>query len=360
MGIIGNKSHEIMSRKEYLKNKKRQKYSKFRIIPVLLLFVVIGLSIYVYKQLQVYNTVTKFASNIIEENALKDNKRIYYIGESYTKEKDTQLIYFDSLYDSRTIIESGTNIEKIQINDNNIFGLIDGKLYKIDKTTHKKTLVLDKKIKGYLISNDNIYLYINTTKSKGIFKIIDGKEQLIIQGEVYQMVADDKNLYVVTEADTLKSIVRYDLEGKNKKILTNKQIVSNIFLGNNSIYYSNRSDNNKIYYISKNGKKSGKLTDNQIISYARDEAHFNNNNIMIEKDNFLYFIANNNNNVFRINLESLKQELIIEKQINTIQSVGDKIYYTKIGDIGIYCFDETNNYSEKITSARTNEYLLIK
>lgn len=359
MGIIGHKSHEIVSRKEYLKNKKRQKYAKFKLIPMLLLVVIILLSIYVYKQLHLYNTVTKFANKVIEENALTESKKIYYIGESYTKDTETQLIYFDSLYNSRTIIKAGTNITKIQTNDKYIYGMIDSKLYKIDKNTDKKELVIDKKIKGYLILNDNIYVYINENKHKGIYKILNGKEKLIITGAIYQMVADDKNIYVVTEAATSKSIVKFDLNGKNKQILTNKQIVSNIFMGQNNIYYANRTDNSKIYYVSKNGKNVGKLTDNSVQSYVKEENYFNNNAIMIEKDNYLYYIDKNKSNVFRVNLQNLKQELIINKSITTIQNSNGNIYYTKSGDIGIYSYDEVNNYSEKITSVRTSEYVVL-
>lgn len=359
MGIIGHKSHEIMSRKEYLRSKKREKYSKFKIIPILLLITVVLLSIYVYKQLHLYNTVTKIANQVVEENALNNNKKIYYVGISYTKESDTELTYFSALDDSRKVIETGTNMSNIKVTDRYIYGVIEGKLYKIDRNTFEKQIVIDKNISGYDVSSDNVYVYIDSGKNRGIYKIENNNQKLIINGKIYQMMVDDKYIYVVMEASTCKSLVRFELNGKNKKILTAKQIVSNIFISSENIYYSNRTDNGKIYYVSKNGKHSGKITDNKILSYPDSEKNFNKNEVMTEKDGYLYYIERDGKALFRVNLKTKKNNMIMEKEVSTILSSNGNVYYTKTGDIGIYSYDETSKYSEKVTSARTSEYICI-
>lgn len=56
-------------------------------------------------------------------------------------------------------------------------------------------------------------------------------------------------------------MVRYDLEGGSELKLTDSQNVSYIIQDENSIYFVNKADGNKIYKIGKDGSNSTSLSD---------------------------------------------------------------------------------------------------
>lgn len=363
MGIIGEDIDNIVSRKDYLKNKKKQKYAKFKLVPTLLSVIIILLSVYVYKQLKIYNSVNKIANEVIEENALVTTQKIYYVGTSYTKKQDTTLIRYNVQDKSRDVIKNGYNLKYIQVDREYIYGMLKNELYKIDLITFEKKKVSKNAIEGYLVTDKSIYYYINSNeKTKGLYMIDKetGKETKLNSDTIYKIGADGKNIYLISSATTSKSIVRYDLHGKNKKVLSGKKIVSNMLIGENNIYYSNRSDNSKIYYISKDSGEDKKLTDKKILSYASKEDSYVNNK-MIELNNKMFFIDKDTKSIYEINLKTNKEKKIINSQIETIKYYSNKqICYTRKDDIAIYAYEIETGNTEKVTSARMIEYLPIE
>lgn len=363
MGIIGHDSSEVVSRKEYLKNKRKSKLKKFKIIPIFLGLLIIGLSLYVFKEIKRYNEETQIAKEIIEQNALVNTEKIYYVGKSYTKEEDTQLICYSALDKSRTEFKSGKNLKNIQIDGEYVYGTLDGLLHRVNMPEDKKEKISNIKVSGYYVAKNGIYIYTEDSKIKGLYFIDkeSKKETKLLNETIYQIAADDNNLYLLIQNSNIKSISKYDLYGKNKDILTENKNVSSMYVSSKKIYFSNMSDGGKIYSVSKSGSDMLKVSDKVITSYKAKEKFFTNNEIMLEIDNKLYFVEKLSQNIIELDLKNKKEKVLLEQKVTNIKYMSDKeLCYTKVGDIGIYIYELETKLTEKLTSARTSEFICIK
>ena len=336
-----------MTRKEYLKSKKKTNFLLSKLKYVLLIIAVILLSIYVFKQLNVYNNVTKLANKVVEETKLARTMTMYYVSEPYTKDGSTSVVLYKSYDESRTQIVGSENLTKIKVVENKLYGICDNKLYTIDLLTNDKVQILDKKVQDYLIQQEAIYLNLGD----GIYKYImsSGQTKKIIDGKCYQMIVDDNNLYVITDGKTSKSIIKYNLNGKKEKELSDKYIVTGIMLNGNNIYFTNSKDAN-LYMVSKSGGKIQKVMDDKV---AKVE------NVVCYKDVIYYINKSDNNTLYMYNIKTKEIKLVIKKNIESIQIDRNIIYYTVAGTIGINKLDITTEKTSQITSARTTEYLCI-
>ena len=142
----------IMTRKEYLKSKKKQNFflSKFKYI--LLVIVVVLLGVYVFKQLNVYNNVTKIANKVVEESSLAKTMTMYYVSEPYTKGGESTVMLYKSNDESRTTIVGSEGFSNILVSENMLYGIKDNTLYSIDLTTTTKQQVVNKKVQNYSIA----------------------------------------------------------------------------------------------------------------------------------------------------------------------------------------------------------------
>ena len=363
MGIIGHDSSEVVSRKDYLKNKRKSKFKKFKIIPIFLGLLIIGLSFYVFKELKRYNEETQIAKEIIEQNALVNTEKVYYVGKSYTKETDTQLICYSALDKSRKELKKGQNLKNIQIDGEYIYGTLEGVLHRLNVTEDKKEKISNIKVSGYYVAKNGIYIYTEDTKMKGLYFIEkeSKKETKLLNETIYQIAADDNNIYVLLQNGSIKSIAVFDLTGKNKNIITENKNVSNMYVSSKKIYFSNMSDGGKIYSGSKSGRDILKVSDKVITSYKVKEKSFANNEIMLELDNKLYFIEKSSQNIIVVDLKNNKEKVLLDQKVINIKYMSDKeICYTKAGDIGIYIYELETKLTEKLTSARTSEFICIK
>lgn len=363
MGIIGHDSSEVVSRKDYLKNKRKSKLKKFKIIPIFLGLLIIGLSLYVFKEIKRYNEETQIAKEIIEQNALVNTEKVYYVGKSYTKETDTQLICYSALDKSRKEFKAGQNLKNIQIDGEYIYGTLEGILHRVNMTEDKKEKVSDIKVSGYYVVKNGVYIYTEDSKIKGLYFVDkeSKKETKLINETIYQMAADDNNIYLLIQNGNVKSISKYDLSGKNKVILTDKVNASSMYISSKKIYFSNMSDGSKVYSISKSGDSLEKVSDKVIGSYKSKEKSFINNENILEIENKLYFIENSSQNIIVLDLRNNKEKILLEQKVANIKYMSDKeISFTKTGDIGIYIYGIETKLIEKLTSARTSEYICIK
>ena len=140
-------SDEVMTRKEYLKQKKKSKLG-FRIIKYVLLLVVIALlGVYLFKQLNIYNNVTKMANKVVEESELIKTMTMYYVAEGYTKDALDSVMLYKSLDQSRTKIEGTEGFANIKLYNEKLYGLENGVLHAIDLLTGAKEKIMEESIK---------------------------------------------------------------------------------------------------------------------------------------------------------------------------------------------------------------------
>lgn len=337
-----------MTRKEYLKSKKKNKFDFSKLKYILLCIVVILLGIYVFKQLKVYNNVTQIANKVVEETKLARTMTMYYVSDSYTKDGDKSVMLYKASDESRTKIPGTENFSKIVVFGNNVYGLVNKTLYSVDLTNYNKVKVvegLDKKVEQYDIKEDVVY--IRTTS--GIYKYgIESKElKQIIKGKSYQMKVTEDNIYIIAAGKTSKSIIRYNLGGSNKTQLSGTYIVSSMYILENNIYFINSKDS-RIYSIAKSGEIK-KITNNK----AKE------NSVIRYKDNIYYINRSDNNMLYSINLKTGKEEHIVKKNVESVQIDTNIIYYKLANDLGIYKYDIDTGKTAQVTSIRSSEYMCM-
>lgn len=335
-----------MTRKEYLKSKKKSKFDFSKLKYILLIIVVVLLGIYVFKQLKIYNNVTQMANKVVEETKLARTMTMYYVSDSYTKGGKPSVMLYKSSDESRTVIAGTEDFTKIAIIENKLYGLLNKTLYSVDLTTYEKTKILeglDKKVEEYSVSGE--YIYIRT--ATGIYKYnINSKElKQIIKGKSYQMIVNDSGIYIIAPGKTNKSIIRYNLNGYNKTLLSGTYIASSIRILDNNLYFINSKDA-KIYTIVNDEIK--KVTNNKTKS-----------NIVKYKECIYYINASDNNTLYCTNLQTLEEKRLVKKNIASIQIDANIIYYKLANSLEIHKYDIETGKTSAVTSIRGSEYICI-
>lgn len=336
----------VMTRKEYLKSKTKNKFNFTILKYVLLIIVIVLLGIYVFKQLNVYNNVTKIANKVVEETALSKTAIMYFVSDTYTKDGNKSVMLYKAYDESRTKITGSENFYSIQVVDNKLYGKSYDKLYSIDLQNLEKTEILDGKVKQYCILDNKIYF----SNDEGIYVLENSEKKQIVKGNVKQFLIEDKFIYAIMPSKTDKSIVRFNLNGKSKLDMTDKQIVSNMFVYNNKVYFINETDKNRLY-----------VTDGKNIKMVMENSILNNNYVNYAiKDSYIYYINNSSENTLcRYNLKTKKDEVIVKKSIKDIKLVQNILYYRVKNNLGIFKLNIETGKKEQLTSARTDEYICI-
>ena len=335
----------IMTRKEYLKSKKKNKFDFSKIKYVLIVIVIILLSVYLFKQLDVYNNVTKIANKVVEETALAKTMTMFYVSEPYTREDEKTVMLYKSSDESRTKIPNSQNLTNIKVDGNNLYGIRDNKLYSINLETYEVSTVTEDEVRLYDIHDGVIYYYTEQEEKDGVYKIVDGKAELIISDDATYLLVKDKYIYLISSKKTSATVVRYNLDGKNAKELSDTHIVKDMAVDNNSVYYINSKDS-KIYKVAKNGGDITCITNNEAKITDNDS-------IVIYEDNIFYVNSKDNNNLYRINLQNSTDEKVIAKSIKSMQIDKNIIYYMVQDNIGIFKYDVITGKTSQVTSART-------
>jgi len=354
-------SDKVMTRKEYLKTKKKGKLG-FRIVKYsLLLVVIVLLSIYLFKQLDVYNNVTKMANKVIEETALAKTMTMYYVADSYTKDGSDEVIMYKSYDESRTKIEGTEGFTNIQIVDGILYGISEQKLYSINLETLEKTEIVNIPIKAYVLNDNKIYCYIVSDNSKetGIYVFEQEKKELkhVINLSVNQFLVDDNYIFVISKGKTEKSIIRYNINGEGRTVITNKEIVTHMKQDKNNIYYI---ADDKLYSIKKNGKDNTVVMDDRIYIPSHIKSIICESNAFVIKDEVLYYIINGDKHLLcAFNTKTKEKQTISKKNVESLQLQGNILYYKVENGIGIYKTNLENGKTEHVTNIRGSEYICI-
>jgi len=337
-----------MTRKEYLKSKKKNKFDFSKLKYILLLIVVILLGVYVFKQLKIYNNVTQIANKVVEESKLARTMTMYYVSDSYTKEGSPIVMLYKSSDESRTTVVGTEKFTKISVTDEEIYGLVDNTLYSVNFTNYVKEKVvdgLDKKIQEYVVKENIIYI----RATDGIYKYDTESKEIkqLIKGKSYQMVVDDSGIYIIASGKTNKSVIKYNLNGVTKTQLSGTYIASCMRVLGDDIFFVNSKDS-KLYCVSKNGGEIKKIVDAKVKA------------TVLKYNNHIYYInASDSNTLYSLNLKTGEHQRIVKKNITSMQIDNNIIYYKVSNDLGIYKFDLNTGKTSKITSIRATEYLCI-
>ncbi len=350
-----------MSRKEYLKSKQKGKFGIRTIKYMLIVVVIVLLSIYLWKQLNIYNNVTKIANQVLEETALARTLKMYYISEGYTKDAPNSVMLYKATDESRTKIEGTENFTNIKLVEDSLYGLVKNKLYTINTETLEKVDYSLSDVYEYIVRGNKIYYYSVNKKAEktGIYVYdIDTKKSVqLINAEVTQFVMDDMYIFVVTKGKTAKSIVRYNINGSGRTVLTNKEIVSHVMLNGSSVYFV---ADEMLYKMNKSGKDITKLTDNKVYLDADVKAGYSLENMVAVKNHLVYYINKNEKNIlYVIDMNKKEEQALTKKAVESLKIVDHILYFKLNSDLAFYKVNLETGKMEQITSIRGSEYICI-
>lgn len=352
---------EKISRKEYLKRKKKQS-NNIKVkskAPILFGIVVLLLSIYVFTQFYVYSKANNYKYVSGDDVDSQDVYNVYYVTEGYT---------YDPVYSLNSILSNGFNdsiyysnslLTNISLDKEYIYGIKNEGIYRIKKDTKEMETVVEKDVLKYLVNGDRVY-YITAAESKlGIYNLTEKSNVVTSLDNISEILVDDNHIYMVKDEKTKKVLIRTDKDGNSKIDLKTDINVSYIIQDDYSLYFVNKSDANKIYTIGKDGKGYSKIADIVSISDTGDIKEIDGSNYMFVNQNKLYYVnAESENSLYVIDLTTKENNKVLTSNVEILQNVKDTVYYKVKGEMGVYLYNYTTNFSSQITNRKLKEFIV--
>ena len=360
MHSMGLNQDEIVSRKEYLKKKKRENRKNLlssvnKRTWFMLAFILIA-SFYVVYQFYVYNTKHRLVQTLPDEISAMQDYKIYYVSQTYTYDSKNQLKSMSTTSNEKLTIDEGSGISQINVKNNIVYGILDGGLVKINTNGEKNKLnkLVEKNVKGYSIYENDIYVYLKGDEvGAGIYHLNSKKElEKVISSEVLQLLVDESSIYIVNKD---KNIIKYDKNGNNETYFIRDNSSAGIVQDKQNIYFVNIKDGNKLYKIEKNSGKVLNVTKTATISngYVGMNAS---SYIGIYDDVAYYINSKDGNKLYKTKIGSNEDIKVLNDNIQILDVINGTIFYKVNGDIGVYRYDIYNGISSQVTSARVLEF----
>ncbi len=354
------KPDEKISRKEYLKRKKKQASSYIRKskITIAIIILVILLSIYIIYQFYIYNTVNNY--KYLAGEGVNDQKvyGMYYLTAGYTYEPNYSLNYTTSDGFVYNTVAKDINLTNIMVTDNYIYGIKDNGLYRYKKDSSSDLeTIIHENVKKYTIYNSEVYAILDSNNK--ILKInLDNLETKELNIEnANEILVDDQYIYVASKNDNKNNIARYDKNGENKLDITKDTNASYMVMSSNKIFFVNKSDSNKIYYVNKDGSELLKLADVTSVSDDGTVDNINGSMYMYANDTTLFFVnSSDSNNLWKINIEDKTTEQVIAMSVELLQNVDNTIFYKSKTEPGIYLFNYDTKFMSQITKDKVSYF----
>lgn len=348
---------EEITRKEYLKRKKKQKQSlkKKSKISYIMVGALVILAVYVFFQFYVYSKSNNY--KYVEGDGVSNQKvyNMYYVTEGYTYDPVYSLssIRTDGFND--TLIYQNSGMHDIISKNNYIYGIKNGALCRFSKENSETETLVNSGVEKYTLTDTRVYYIANNKLSYIDVNTKENKEFSI--DNVSEVLVDNNNLYVAKLEKTKKILVRYDLEGGYELKLTDSQNVSYIIQDENSIYFVNKADGNKIYKIGKDGSNSTSLSDAVGISDKGNIKEIDGNKYLFVSNGKLYYInPSDSNSLWSVSLSDNSKEKVIYGSVQILQNVDDTVFYKVKNEMGIYLYNYNTKFMSKVTNRNVSEF----
>lgn len=348
---------EEITRKEYLKRKKKQKQSlkKKSKISYIMVGALVILAVYVFFQFYVYSKSNNY--KYVEGDGVSNQKvyNMYYVTEGYTYDPVYSLssIRTDGFND--TLIYQNSGMHDIISKNNYIYGIKNGALCRFSKENSETETLVNSGVEKYTLTDTRVYYIANNKLSYIDVNTKENKEFSI--DNVSEVLVDNNNLYVAKLEKTKKILVRYDLEGGSELKLTDSQNVSYIIQDENSIYFVNKADGNKIYKIGKDGSASASLSDAVGMSDKGNIKEIDGNKYLFVSNGKLYYInPSDSNSLWSVSLSDNSKEKVIYGSVQILQNVDDTVFYKVKNEMGIYLYNYNTKFMSKVTNRNVSEF----
>ncbi|MBS5951128.1 MAG: DUF5050 domain-containing protein [Clostridium sp.] len=199
-----------------------------------------------------------------------------------------------------------------------------------------------------LVSDGNYIYFSSISVDKGVYKLDYQKKEItkLIDNYTLNLVYQNDFLYYIDSLS--KGIYSFNLKTTEKKLLSSKQ-ASEFILNNNSIFYKNIEDSNKLYCLKTDASANFKLTDYPVDSF-------------VIYNNFILFSNTAEKNyVYSIDASNLEVKKVLSLSTSKLKQYENTIYFINNDDPNsIYKISEEGDSDElkyeEVFSSFTNDY----
>lgn len=199
-----------------------------------------------------------------------------------------------------------------------------------------------------LVSDGNYIYFSSISGDKGVYKLDYQKKEItkVINNSTLNLVYQNDFLYYIDSLS--KGIYSFNLKTTEKKLLSSKQ-VSEFILNNNSIFYKNIEDSNKLYCLKIDTSANFKLTDYPVDSF-------------VTYNNFILFSNTAEKNyIYSIDASNLEVRKVLSLSTSKLKQYENTIYFINNDDPNsIYKISEEGDINElkyeEVSSSFTNDY----
>ncbi|MEG0074074.1 MAG: DUF5050 domain-containing protein [Clostridia bacterium] len=355
--------NETMTRKEYLRSKKKQYRKSIRKSTIMFCVVISVLSIYVCTQLYVYSAgeSTKYTEG---EGIREDVYGAYYVVPSYTYNTNYSVSYVQTDGANEKVILENTAFSNIVVDDTHIYGVRQGVLYRLNKSTLSIEEIVNSQVEKFVKIKERIYFVTGTEKDGGKVESvnIDGTDRKVIYDKyAFQIIGDDSGIYVIANDASARNIVKLGFDGESKNILV-KSSSSNLILYDEHVYYANKSDNSKIYKVSKNNPADNiKLSDNSAVADKGSVRFINGKKVFFIRENQLYYInASDGYKLYKIDLDGNNDVCVLDVKIDTICVKDSIVFFTSKNEMGFCSYNLKTGLMKQISNKRISEFTIVE
>lgn len=351
---------EQISRKEYLKRKRKnsQLLRKRSKITYILLAIFLALAVYIIVQVVIYKKYNSFKYTLGEGVNDQAVYNIYFVTEGYTYDPVYSISSISSLGENEESILPSSNIDCIIVEEDYLYGIRKGVICRINKSNYEIEELVNDDVKRFIKYGNVLFYTSSDNKTLKSYNLETSNTITFDLTNVEQILANDKNVFGITHTTDEKSIYRFNYDGQGMTKISGDEKVSYAIVDNDIIYFVNKGDSNKIYKIDTNGNNISKIGDIKSVGSGSIK-EVNGNKYMFIKNNKLYFVnPEDEDSLWSYDLSSGDKERVISASIEILQNVDNTVFYKIDNEMGVYLYNYDTKFMSLVTKRRVKEFVI--
>ena len=176
---------------------------------------------------------------------------------------------------------------------------------------------------------------------------------------ICEIVVDAKNIFIVKDEKTKKQLYKLEKDGNNIVKMANDANVSYIICDEERLYFVNKSDDNKIYSINKDGSDYKKVADIKSVTDTGVLKDIDGSKYMYINNRCLFYInSGDENSLWKYDLDTGENVKEISMQVEILQNVGSTVFYKIKNSVGVYLYNTETKFMSEITKRKVKEFIV--
>lgn len=353
---------EKISRKEYLKRKKKssrllKKRSK---ITYMLLACLLGLVVYISIQLLQYNKYNSFKYTEGDGVNKQPVYSIIFVTEGYT---------YNPVYSVSTTLSSGDNeksvlpssdIRNICVAEDYFYGLKGGSVCRITRDDYSVEEVFADDVKKFTYANKYIFYITNNEERLKSYNLESGEISTFDITNVKQVLASNTKVIGVVGTFSEKEIYSFGYNGQDKNKISGGEKATNAILSDETVYFVNKTDEDKIFRVNTDGNYLGKVADIHSVSTISEDEKDGSGYMFVNQDKLFFVNTRDDRTLWSYNLSDGTSEKVLSSPIEMLGNIENTILYKVNGEMGIYLYNFDTKYMSLVTKRRVKEFVIDK